>query len=285
MENIAEWTEKPAGFWIRWMAQVVDGVIVGLPVLIVSVALSVAMGLALSLGPRGMRNAAYVVYPLLAVLAGAAYFAVLTSRGGQTLGKKLFKLKVLRRGGEDIGFGRALGRWAAYLLSYLPFLAGFVMAAFTPEKRALHDYVSDTKVIRMGPMSRAAVVAACFAGLFMFMVPVAGILAAIAIPSFGHMRAQANDVMVKGSLSNLRTAVAMYQMDNGRFPARLEDLVEGKTNYMDAIPEEGITKSKRSTGTFDGTGGWLYKAGTGQVSLNVDGKDTKGQAYRDYGLE
>ncbi len=49
--------------------------------------------------------------------------------------------------GRRIGFGRALSRWLAALLSYLTLYIGFFMAGFTARKQALHDYVAGTLVV------------------------------------------------------------------------------------------------------------------------------------------
>jgi len=74
------------------------------------------------------------------------YFTYLTAHGEMTLGKSIFRLKVVRRGDEqEIGLARAFGRACAYGVSALPFLLGFLMA-FVLKGRAFHDILAGTKV-------------------------------------------------------------------------------------------------------------------------------------------
>ncbi len=48
---------------------------------------------------------------------------------------------------ERLTLGRAVGRFFAYLLSSITLCIGFVMAAFTERKQALHDIICDTLVV------------------------------------------------------------------------------------------------------------------------------------------
>jgi uncharacterized RDD family membrane protein YckC len=55
---------------------------------------------------------------------------------------------VIRPNGAPVTLGRAFGRYFAKWLSYLTFLIGFIIAAFDGQKRAMHDMIADTRVIR-----------------------------------------------------------------------------------------------------------------------------------------
>jgi uncharacterized RDD family membrane protein YckC len=96
------------------------------------------------------------------LLAGMAYFTVMVAKYGGTLGKLALGLRVVNANGEQISYSKSFARdLASYLsglafvvplpdplmLYLLPCLAGFVMAAFDPEKRALHDRLCATRVI------------------------------------------------------------------------------------------------------------------------------------------
>lgn len=76
------------------------------------------------------------------------YFVFFTYWGGQTPGKMILRLRVISLRDGEISFARALIRTFGYFLSYLSFFVGFLMAGFTPKKRALHDYLAGTRVIR-----------------------------------------------------------------------------------------------------------------------------------------
>lgn len=65
-----------------------------------------------------------------------------------TFGKRLFGLRVQDLGGRPLSWGRSFGRNAAKLLSVLVFLLGFVPAAFTARRQALHDLLAGTTVAK-----------------------------------------------------------------------------------------------------------------------------------------
>ena len=67
---------------------------------------------------------------------------------GATPGKMIFKLRVVTPDGGGISWGRAIGRHFAKYLSGITLMIGYIMAGFDSEKRALHDYIAGTRVIR-----------------------------------------------------------------------------------------------------------------------------------------
>ena len=68
-------------------------------------------------------------------------------------GKMLFGMRVVRVDGEALSVPRALGRYLAEMLSAAALGAGYLITPFHPERRALHDLVAGTRVIRrsIGP--------------------------------------------------------------------------------------------------------------------------------------
>jgi uncharacterized RDD family membrane protein YckC len=101
------------------------------------------------------------------VLVGIGYYAAMQSSASQaTIGKGLLGLKVATVGGDRASFLRNLGREFAKIISWIPLGIGFLMAAFTGRKQALHDMVASTVVLDAGPakvMKGAVVVVAAFA--------------------------------------------------------------------------------------------------------------------------
>jgi uncharacterized RDD family membrane protein YckC len=57
-------------------------------------------------------------------------------------------LKVVRPDGGPISLGRAVGRYFAKIVSGIILMIGYIMAGFDSEKRALHDMMCDTRVIK-----------------------------------------------------------------------------------------------------------------------------------------
>ncbi|HEY4485174.1 MAG TPA: RDD family protein, partial [Nitrospiria bacterium] len=77
------------------------------------------------------------------------YFSFFTYYGGQTPGKLAWRIRVVTTTGLPLTLLRTVGRTFAYYLSFFTFGLGFLMAAIPPAKRALHDVVAGTEVVRI----------------------------------------------------------------------------------------------------------------------------------------
>jgi uncharacterized RDD family membrane protein YckC len=75
------------------------------------------------------------------------FFTGFWIRGGQTLGMRAWRLKLVRMDGQAIGWGDALKRHLAALLSLLVFGLGFVWILVDPQKLAWHDRLSKTRLL------------------------------------------------------------------------------------------------------------------------------------------
>lgn len=129
------------GFWIRFVAAMLDGIILTI--------VSMAIGI-----PLALRMAEYdstvvdAVNSLIQMLVGAAFVTFFLGKYGATPGKMALGLKVVRSNGAEITYARAFARYWAEYLSFFTLLIGYIIAAFDSQKRALHDHICDTRVIR-----------------------------------------------------------------------------------------------------------------------------------------
>jgi len=82
------------------------------------------------------------------LLVGVAYHAGFIAASGGTPGKLLLGLRVRQVNGEAPGFGMGILRYFGYWVNGLTFGIGFLMVAFTAEKRGLHDNIAGTIVVR-----------------------------------------------------------------------------------------------------------------------------------------
>ena len=165
------------GFWIRLVAYIIDSAVVTIAFLAIMMLLGV-MGLELA--------GAEFIFVVLAIL----YFALMQSSKRQaTLGKALCGLKVGGPNGERISVARALGREAAKIISALTFYIGFIIAAFTGRKQALHDFVATTFVVRDAPGKVMAAVALAVLILLSPFIAVFVLGAAILTSALGPMAA------------------------------------------------------------------------------------------------
>jgi uncharacterized RDD family membrane protein YckC len=131
-----------AGFWIRFVAKFVDGVIVGVP----GYALQFGASAFLQDDPN-MAMIAMLVGWLISFILQLAYSVWLTGKYGATVGKMACGLRVVAPNGQKISYGLACGRFFAEILSGMILYIGYIMAGFDEEKRALHDRICNTRVI------------------------------------------------------------------------------------------------------------------------------------------
>jgi uncharacterized RDD family membrane protein YckC len=143
-----------AGFWLRGGAFIVDAILVVVLAIIGGflVGVAVQVGGELSGAPEfALELLELAATAVLSLLISAGYFILFVVWRGQTPGKLIFRLKVIRITGENLGFGRALLRWYGQVLSFLLLGLGFLLAAISRRKQALHDKLAGTIVVRLPP--------------------------------------------------------------------------------------------------------------------------------------
>jgi uncharacterized RDD family membrane protein YckC len=151
-----------AGFWLRFVAHLIDGVISGLAFLVLLIPLAVLTGVGGALSKIssgediGDDAAAFLGLGFLFGFIGIIlvvswlYSALSESSSWQaTPGKKLLNLQVTDMNGQRLSFGRASGRFFAKMISgMIPLGIGYIMAGFTEKKQALHDLIAGCLVLR-----------------------------------------------------------------------------------------------------------------------------------------
>lgn len=137
----------PAGFWIRLVAFVIDGLLIA--------------GVELLLFSRlGLPEVDYDRLPFAEALLqdapglalGSAitclYAMIMVGAWGGTAGKLMLGLRIVRNSdGSKVPYGLALGRSLAEFASMIPVCLGYIWIALSPSKRAWHDYLCDTRVV------------------------------------------------------------------------------------------------------------------------------------------
>jgi uncharacterized RDD family membrane protein YckC len=141
-----------AGFWLRLVAAVIDGIILGVVIWPLSLTIGIAIGLAggaVSMPGVGVHIVNGIVSFVLSSCASWIYEAAMESSSKQaTVGKMALGLKVTDLEGQRISFARASGRHFAKYVSGMILAIGYIMAGFTERKQALHDMIAGTLVIR-----------------------------------------------------------------------------------------------------------------------------------------
>jgi uncharacterized RDD family membrane protein YckC len=127
-------THPRAGFWIRFAAALLDGLIYGIPTSIVASIIG--------LDTPGQNG--------LSLLVGLAYFSMQEGSSGQTIGKRACSIKVVdETSGATIDVGRAAVRYLVSLVSGLVCLVGYLWMLWDAEKQTWHDKASKAVVIKV----------------------------------------------------------------------------------------------------------------------------------------
>lgn len=125
-----------AGFWIRFAAALLDSVII--------IALSMILAAVFAMVKQG------AIGSLAQLLLGIGYYVWFQSQTGQTLGKKVMKIKVVNSAGATPSLGTfALREIVGKLVSSLILGIGYLMVAWDSKKQGLHDKIAGTYVVRV----------------------------------------------------------------------------------------------------------------------------------------
>jgi uncharacterized RDD family membrane protein YckC len=144
---------KYAGFWLRFVAFVIDCIFISIVFLgattVVASILGVHAGLHAGRYGGTAFGGAFVIRHFSGTLVAWLYWALMESSPQQaTLGKMALGLKVTDLQGERLSFARATGRYFGKIVSSLILLVGFMMAGWTEKKQALHDIMAGTLVVK-----------------------------------------------------------------------------------------------------------------------------------------
>jgi uncharacterized RDD family membrane protein YckC len=151
---------KYQGFWIRFAAKLLDGLLLSVvttPLALVFLAPVFRRQAAAVAAAGGAPNpdpaAAFALLGAMGVfwsgyfLIVLAYNVWMNGRWGATVGKMAIGARIVNTDGSAIGYGKALGRFFAELLSMMTIYIGYIIAAFDSKKRALHDHICGTVVV------------------------------------------------------------------------------------------------------------------------------------------
>jgi uncharacterized RDD family membrane protein YckC len=143
-----------AGFWVRVLAKIIDGVVIWVMSTMVNMILIFVFfgGFRFSPPVDPQNMAPFFLFQGGAMLANIAvtlgYMLFFVRRFSATPGKMALGLKLVRADGSALSKGRIVGRYFAEWISSMILGIGYILAAFDDQKRTLHDHICDTRVIR-----------------------------------------------------------------------------------------------------------------------------------------
>ncbi len=130
------------GFWIRFGAKFLDGIVTGLCYMVVAF----AVGFMVQSDAENPGPLFFLFFVQMAI--PAVYTTFFLGKFQATPGKMAAGLIVVSPDGGRISYGRAFGRHLGEFLSSIILGIGYLMAAFDDEKRTLHDRICSTRVIK-----------------------------------------------------------------------------------------------------------------------------------------
>lgn len=135
---------KYAGFWIRLVAALIDGIILGIAAAVFSFMIGFIFNSEAVSGIRGILS------DILGIAASISYYVFYQHSTGQTLGKKALGLKVVNEEGATPSYLTFfLREIIGKLVSGIILGIGYLMVAFDSKKQGLHDKIAGTYVIRV----------------------------------------------------------------------------------------------------------------------------------------
>lgn len=131
-----------AGFWIRVVATILDGLIFSL----VSVPIYILLAY---LGLYSLEQEELGVIDIISSVIYAVVYIFCWVKFAGTPGKRLLKLKILdAQTGDSIGLGQACIRYVGYILSSVVLGLGLIWVAFDNKKQGWHDKMAKTVVVK-----------------------------------------------------------------------------------------------------------------------------------------
>ena len=150
-----------AGFWLRFLALLIDNAVMGIAFVLILIPLIFLTGLGGFISefhPNEDMNdvGIFMLIGLLFLAATVSlvftwlYHALMESSEWQaTVGKKVLGLVVTDMAGQRVSFWRATARhFAKIITNMVPTFIGYIMAGFTEKKQALHDMLAGCLVLR-----------------------------------------------------------------------------------------------------------------------------------------
>lgn len=151
---------KYAGFWIRFVAYVLDYLILSVATSVLILPALAIFGFSMAMPFMNGHNDEDILYALPALFSFIAYcyfmalitywlyFAFFNSSKMQaTPGKMAVGIKVTDYNYKRLTFARATGRYFSKIVSGFTMFIGYIIAGFTDKKQALHDFIASTYVV------------------------------------------------------------------------------------------------------------------------------------------
>jgi len=134
-----------AGFWVRVVASIIDGVIMKGSIFILAFFFGAPLLMSPSISIHSLSS--QIFSGGFSFIAMVLYETLCVGKWGATPGKMFLRLKIVNQDGTPVDYLKSFARHFAKYLSGMILLIGYIMVAFDSEKKGLHDYICGTRVI------------------------------------------------------------------------------------------------------------------------------------------
>ena len=204
--------QKYAGFWIRFVANVIDGWVVSLGVGIIGIIVGILLA-----SVSMPSNVTSFIFTIVNSLLVWMYFILMTHFKGATLGKMAVGIRVKADNNERLPLGRiVLRETVGKIISTVILFVGYMMAGWTKKKQALHDKIAKSVVVykNSNPKTNIAVIIVVVVFGFLGALAVIGILSSIFLVSLDVARSKGADAAIEANLEDAGAQAANYYDSN-----------------------------------------------------------------------
>ncbi len=134
------------GFWLRVLAWLADSLLMGLVTLLLLASLGIAGWMAFPHTAQGLLVLALGT-ALVVLILKSAYYTLLPSNNGQTIGQAVLGIKLVDAQGNPPSLRQAARRRSARFLSFITLGFGYFWMLLDPNKQTLHDKLAGTYVV------------------------------------------------------------------------------------------------------------------------------------------
>ena len=134
------------GFWIRLVAEMIDGFILWIISQFINMLFTLQMAETVT-DPFLILSIFSISFTINFIIS-LTYYVFFNGKYGATPGKMAIGAKIVNTDGTPISYTKAFARFFAEMLSAFILSIGYIMAAFDSQKRALHDRICGTLVIK-----------------------------------------------------------------------------------------------------------------------------------------
>jgi len=206
MENKNQSEIKYAGFWIRWVANLIDALVLLIPSILAALIIKKFIA---------SVNVRLILDGVSGLLFSWVYFILMTRKYQATLGKAALGIRVISDASENLAWGQIILRETiGKIISMVILFIGYIMAGFTQRKQALHDKIARTLVIYKDPEKKVRVWLIITAVIGFILLAIAGISTPIVLKNLSDAKNKASDTAIRSSLTAAIPEAIAYAKGN-----------------------------------------------------------------------